>query len=369
MKKGIVEKMSLEELQEVVSACLDEIVRLKEENQKMKKQIDELTTRESALVSGLQKMIHLTEEQAAYYQLNKKLIYNGVDNIKYEMNDSCKADFQYPKFYDIEDTIDDIVNERKSMARFGDGEFALMTGEARHKFQHADEQLAIRLQEVIRSEENGMLIAIADNYGNLDKYNSNQRWEIRSYMSEEHRKQHFQFLNMERKYHNAYISRPYAMYVDNRTDAPYHRFQRLRRIWEGRDVIFVEGSLTRMGVGNDLFDNAAQIRRIIAPPVNAFDKYNEILKASLEYADADTLFLIALGPVAGVLAYDLYHSGYQALDIGHLDLEYEWYLKGEGDRCEVKNKYNNEVESGDIVEDVSDQKYYDQIIYVIEEKK
>ena len=50
-----------------------------------------------------------------------------------------------------------------------------------------------------------------------------------------------------------------------------------------------------------------------------------------------------MGPTATVLAYDLSRAGYQAIDIGHLDLEYEWFLRGEGVRVEVPGKYNNEL--------------------------
>ena len=37
--------------------------------------------------------------------------------------------------------------------------------------------------------------------------------------------------------------------------------------------------------------------------------------------------LIALGPTATILAYDLAEKGVQALDVGHIDIEYEWFLR------------------------------------------
>lgn len=79
---------------------------------------------------------------------------------------------------------------------------------------------------------------------------------------------------------------------------------------------------------NDLFDNAASICRIEAPATSSFDRYDEILNAALNYAEKDTLFLVALGPTAEVLVYDLFKNGYQAVDIGHCGSEYEWYLNG-----------------------------------------
>ena len=122
--------------------------------------------------------------------------------------------------------------------------------------------------------------------------------------------------------------------------------------------------MTRFGVGNDLLDNAVRIRRIEAPAVSSFDKYEEILETAKEAAGEkkDILFLIALGPTACVLAWDLFKEGYQAIDIGHLDLEYEWFLKGTGEICPVPGKYNNELPGGDVVSDIHDEKYESEII-------
>lgn len=38
--------------------------------------------------------------------------------------------------------------------------------------------------------------------------------------------------------------------------------------------------------------------------------------------------MISLGPTATVLAYDLFKAGYQAIDFGHVDVEYEWWRMG-----------------------------------------
>ena len=78
------------------------------------------------------------------------------------------------------------------------------------------------------------------------------------------------------------------------------------------------------------------------------------------------MYLLALGPTATALAYDLYKSGYQAIDIGHVDIEYEWFLKKASKKMKIKGKYIGEGVStkeerlniGDIV----DEKYESQII-------
>lgn len=276
-----------------------------------------------------------------------------INNIKYEILDprvNSQAIF-FPKIESPEKTIDKIVNEKKSIARFGDGEFSIMSKLNRQKFQRVDDKLAERLEEVIKTNDNRILIGLADNYGNLDKYNKKSADGIRVYMTEEVRKMHQQYLSDEKVYYNAYMSRPYVIMKENGKEETEKRFFNLKRIWDKRDVVIVEGALTRMGMGNDLLQNAKSIRRILAPATNSFDKYDDILNEALTVAEEGVLFLIAMGPSAGVLAYDLTQHGYQSIDIGHVDLEYEWFLAGKGERVPIKNKYNNELAGGDLVEE------------------
>ena len=81
----------------------------------------------------------------------------------------------------------------------------------------------------------------------------------------------------------------------------------------------------------------------------------------------DRLVLIALGPTATILAYDLYLAGYQAVDIGHIDLYYEKMLRNleRLDYVTIPYKYCNADEVGDekrIIPDVEDATYKSQIV-------
>lgn len=284
-------------------------------------------------------------------------------NMKYEILDKRNQEaVSYPIIRSSEEAIEEILQNKKSLVRFGDGEFATMEGQIRAKFQtEVDQKLAGRLYQVLRNQEEGVITAIADNYGNLDEYTVNSQREIRAYMAPEVRESHMRLLLPGKVYYNAYLSRPYAMYADKEPEKIREKFSRLRCLWEKRDCVFIEGEKTRMGVGNDLFDNAKSIVRILAPAQNAFRVYEELFAAAKQ-CKKDMLFLLALGPTATVLAYDLAMEGYQALDIGHLDLEYEWYLKGQGGRTEVPHKYNNEYPGGEQVQIIEDSVYEGQII-------
>ena len=131
----------------------------------------------------------------------------------------------------------------------------------------------------------------------------------------------------------------------------------MKKIWGGRDVLMIEGEISRQGIGNDLFNNANSIKRIICPETNSFSVYGKILEAVLEF-DKKNLVLISLGPTATVLAYDLCKLGYQANDIGHTDLEYELYLRNETNWIYKKEKKEEKSEEEMI-------KYKSQIIKTI----
>ena len=338
----------------------------------MDKEFEELKMRVDAMGETLNNTVEslqgIMDAVVAILNQNKELV-NDVGtlnillpNIRYELGDPRLKRHVFPKFYSFEETIRKICDEGASLARFGDGEFATMRCEERYGFQRIDESLSNRLKEVIRSDKDGLLIGIADNFGCLDKYNQFAKDGIRRYMTEEIRDFLDDYLDENRLYADAYMTRFYAMYEDNNGAGPISRLNQLKKMWNKRNVIMVEGAQTRLGVGNDLFDNATSIRRILVPVHNAFDRYEEIITACKKEANDGDLIIVAMGPSAAVLVNDLFEDGIQALDVGHVDIEYEYLRVGMGKRCAVPHKYNGEVEGGTQVEEINDPWYESQIV-------
>ena len=115
-------------------------------------------------------------------------------------------------------------------------------------------------------------------------------------------------------------------------------------------------------VGNDLFDNMKSIIRIFCPIVKAFDVYDKILNETIK-VDKNRLILIALGPTATILLMILYKAGYHVIDVGHVDIEYEWYLRNATTKIKIENKFVNETKGGkENIEEIKDKNYYNQII-------
>jgi glycosyltransferase family protein len=288
----------------------------------------------------------------------------SVANFPYEIYaDSELIRQDCPNIMDVDSTVEKLITEKKCLTRFGDGEFEIMCGRNRAPFQTGDERLADCLKDALHSRQDNLLVAIADNYGSLEKYTDDGAKGIRMYLTPEVRKEHMALLDLNRQYYDAYLSRPYLIYRDKQNAG--RRFEHIKKLWDQENVLIVEGELTRFGVGNDLLDNAGSIERIVVPSQNAFEKYDEIRKEAVRLGRGK-LILVIMGPAATVLAYDLAKLNYWIVDIGQLDTEYEWYLRGTEQRCAIRYKGVSEVVSYDKVEYDEEnealQKYAGQII-------
>jgi len=291
-------------------------------------------------------------------------IQNKLENVPYELYDKITNGglrFQMPTIKRTDETLDKILQDKCSLSRFGDGEFGVMNGSRIH-FQNPSPKLAQRLKEVIASDIPNLLIGLPDCFGSLDNYVPSVVNFWRKWMSQK-REMVYSHLDMNRVYYNAFFTRVYAPF--NKTEEHYKKcgdyFEKVKKNWADKDVVICEGEGTRFGMFNDLLDGAKSISRIICPARNAFDKYEEILSAFNDISP-DKLVLAALGPTATVLVYDLCNEEYQAIDIGHLDLEYEWFLRKDEVGTPLEFKYVDGSSKGRKVHRLQDPEYKRQTI-------
>lgn len=284
-----------------------------------------------------------------------KFILNVVrDSGKYLF---IKLRYRFPNVLSIDDTLDLLLSERKSFSRFGDGEFGLIIGTS-NGFQSYDLALANRLKEILNSDSRDCLVCIPGTLTTLDGMTIRARlmWMhlISKYYAGYNR-----YIQVNRTYPNSLVTRPYVDLLDKSRSLGF--FRKLKLLWLDRNLLIIEGENSKLGVGNDLFANAKSIRRIVTINREAYSKYSEILQSTLEHCLKDDLILIALGPTATVLAYDLSNLGYQAADIGHVDIEYEWFLRKTKHKIPIIGKHVNELGSLGISE-IQDKDYEKQVI-------
>ncbi|RSJ40209.1 SP_1767 family glycosyltransferase [Streptococcus sanguinis] len=258
----------------------------------------------------------------------------------------------------IDQSLDYLLEKGASVVRFGDGEMDLVAGRS-IVYQDFDPELSARLREIMSMESNErLMICLPDVFTGLERYSI----DAQNFWSLNHLP-HFleKYKNICRApwYGSTFISRPYIDLEDKTPSAGY--FAKLKQLWKDKDLLIVEGLTSRSGVGNDLFDGAKSIKRIICPSRNAYSKLDAIKQAVREYAD-NRLILTMLGPTAKVLVYDLVQEGYRALDIGHIDSEYEWFQMGASHKVKLSHKHTAEHNFDQDIEFRDDQAYDSQIV-------
>lgn len=243
----------------------------------------------------------------------------------------------------IEETIDLLLrNPQLSLARYGDGELE-MTWYKNIGFQPFDPKLSARLKALLQQESAAnpnCLICLPDAFRTTRNMRSGSAlfWFF-------HKSFYFKYyeslLNNQIHYGNTSVTRPYHDYKGKQLSRTI--FDKFKQLYQGRRVLIVEGSGTRLGLGNDLLEGASEVKRITTLNRSAFSVYDRLFEIVSENAVNFDLVLISLGPTATVLAYDLSQRGIRCIDSGHVDIEYEWMLASATTKIKVAGKNVNEA--------------------------
>lgn len=259
-----------------------------------------------------------------------------------------------------ENTIFYVKENKISLIRFGDGEINLIAGnDLSAGYQNYNKELADKLITIWNECGKKYLLCLSDIFDDLSKY----RRLTRAFYYYHLYKQGYvyeQYCKKEYIYGNTFVTRPYYIYL-KKNDAG-KRFELVKSLWEEKNIVLVEGQFSRQGVGNDLFEKARSVKRIICPAQNAYDSIKKIEQSIIQYVKKDEIVLISLGPTAKVIIYDLVKYGYWLIDIGHIDSEYEWFRRGAKKKISIENKHTAECNDEDIDMTFLDVAYQKQII-------
>ena len=211
---------------------------------------------------------------------------------------------RHPPVLSKRETIDLIVRDKASVARYGDGEYKLCRNKSL-RFQRNANGLARRLRAILYcnmpnfhaairplpdSMESGWWSQLIHNYRVVAKLDS---------------------LPPRLNACIGYFDR--LEYIDE-----------MKRIWQNRDVVLITNTETfQMATACNLFANAKSQDFISAPSEQAFSEYDFILQQAKD-KHPTTLFVMACGPTATVLAFDLHVHGFQAVDVGNFIHSVRW---------------------------------------------
>lgn len=245
--------------------------------------------------------------------------------------------FQKMRALNIENpysTLRYILLHKSSVSRFGDGEFALLSGNDT-QFQRYNTSIANKLKAILQSNEKNHIVCLPFPWHCLFRLNYRAFEYWGGYLYKSLDSQILPFINPQKKYFDTNFTRFYLDWRKRRVALKI--IPLIKQLWENKDVCIIEGEYTRMGVGNDLLACVRSIKRILCPPRNAYSVYDAIYDRACELPKT-TLILISLGMTATCLAYDLAMAGYQAIDIGHVDIEYEWFCQNAKEKRPIEGK-------------------------------
>lgn len=261
------------------------------------------------------------------------------------------------KVLSIEDTLTLLIQKKASIIRFGDGEINLFSGSDIY-FQSYTKKINDDFLRITKNVCDNVIIAIPDTLCTMKNAKLYSRWHWVSHINE---KKYFYKLLFDNKhiYGNAFFSRPYPRYTNYNKSSLF--FNKLNQLWDGKNILIVEGEFTRNGYKNDLFRNSLNVQRIICPSENAYYHIPEIQKKIIEVFNHD-IILFSLGPASKILIYELSLLNYICIDIGHIDTSYEWFLRKDT-RKKTSFDYKHTADKKDYeINKVFDEEYLNSII-------
>lgn len=212
----------------------------------------------------------------------------------------------YPHVLGEVETLREVCAGR-SLARYGDGEFALCRGVG-IKCQRADSALQGRLQGILEAAGH-CLVGIPNIHSATPKASYWAKYTAAA------------GLLTDRQYVSSFVSRPdSAPWIDT----PAY-WQQIESLWRGQSVTLVRGS-ARSLTAADLV-GASHVTEIMAPDQDAWRDHASLVERVR--ISPSTRVLLCLGPTATVLAVDLCANGKHAIDLGHLGLFLRKYRRGE----------------------------------------
>lgn len=108
----------------------------------------------------------------------KKIILCVYYKLLNKYNEFLALSKKKPLVKNSEETLDKIINDRCSVSRYGDGELGIIYGNS-IGFQRYDEELRLRLKEIIVSNHKNHIVCIPDVFDSIDRFEENAKkfWE------------------------------------------------------------------------------------------------------------------------------------------------------------------------------------------------
>ncbi len=216
---------------------------------------------------------------------------------------------RYPDVASPEETCKTAL-EIQSFSRIGDGEFNVIIG-GRNSFNQSNAALAERLKDICEQGTDRHCLVCLNNY-KIKPEHPAYTWFLyhgARYLDDVLHRVSFASADYGDAYFLLRISQ-------DQNGLKPEGLARLKALWNGKKVLFVcnrKSPLVSDKLG--FFAEIATKEFLFVPDKDAFDSYDDILTDIKKY-DTSWQIYLEVGATASVLAWDLSHQGYHALDMG-----------------------------------------------------
>jgi len=254
-----------------------------------------------------------------YPECSYNFFITNLKNIKmFKLLEELRA--IYPKIMTKQSTVDYVLNNKCSVARLGDVELEIAMNNHSPGWENPySPKLGEMMRETLKVGTTKSILVCLNCIPNENDYCS--LYMRYYYLTKFSYKKISKLFNVQNIYGDALAFR-----ITSVTS-----LDKVKKLWEGRKVLFVVGKDGTFEFENELFNNITEKAFIYGPCVNALCEYTRILAECLQY-NKDWLIYLALGSTATVLACDLSQRGYQALDLGKLDVSFRFMKEGKDQR-------------------------------------
>lgn len=229
------------------------------------------------------------------------------------------SNIKRPNIKTAEETIQELINSNKSLARFGDGEILLMNGGDLY-YQNYDKRLAMRMQEILANKQENLCVAICNVF--VPPQNIIERLRDTNHIEKYH---YIYNVPLIRRMYDKYIN--YSMQYYSTAAVSYDYFTIWRSFFKGKKLVLTGCKEAFDNLKFNIYDTAQELRYEFVPNKHCFSAYDETL-TRLQAYDNEFLHILMCGPTACILASDLCKAGFRALDLGHLAKHYDWHKRG-----------------------------------------
>lgn len=225
-----------------------------------------------------------------------------ADPMRVEVRDFCAE-----RSLGMVETVERLVEQPLSFARFGDGEFLLMLRITfALRFQKNSFALQDALRDVFTRPTDDLIIGFPHQFHTPHWTNvwSDIWTEVQS------------LAPADVMFGDSHVTRP-IFFEEFGTPG----LDLWRQVWDGKSVTVVTGRSGRFSLVDEVFGNVADLDTVWSEPENAFEDLDRVV-AELASRPRTDLYLLSLGPAATVLARRLADRGMRAIDVGHLSDSY-----------------------------------------------